>query len=293
MKLYQKDFQQRFKFFKNAPFPRLEKETDLMIGTEGQLGVIVEAEITVRKKIENSFIFIKLDRWEDNYTQHLEVMNWVQDKRNEIYSCEILDSNSLAVLPKDQNPIDSSKNDLLFLEVESSQMENIFELLTSDLSSLDLNQVFMMDASRCQSLRLAVPRYTFERNAQMGVLKKGTDVQVSKDKFSKLLDLYRDFSNQGMSYNLFGHFGDCHLHFNFFPRKQEEDVCDKLLHSFYLEIKNLSGSPFAEHGIGLFKQKFIRHFYDSYHYDVFELLKKKHDPGNIFFPNGFMNMSKI
>ena len=293
LKLYQKDFQQRFKFFKNAPFPRLEKETDLMIGTEGQLGVIVEAEITVRKKIENSFIFIKLDRWEDNYTQHLEVMNWVQDKRNEIYSCEILDSNSLAVLPKDQNPIDSSKNDLLFLEVESSQMENIFELLTSDLSSLDLNQVFMMDASRCQSLRLAVPRYTFERNAQMGVLKKGTDVQVSKDKFSKLLDLYRDFSNQGMSYNLFGHFGDCHLHFNFFPRKQEEDVCDKLLHSFYLEIKNLSGSPFAEHGIGLFKQKFIRHFYDSYHYDVFELLKKKHDPGNIFFPNGFMNMSKI
>ena len=26
--------------FKNAPFPRLEKETDLMVGMEGQLGVV-------------------------------------------------------------------------------------------------------------------------------------------------------------------------------------------------------------------------------------------------------------
>lgn len=289
---YKQDYQSRFKLFKNGPFPRFEKETDLMIGTEGQLGVITEAEVVVKKKVDNCFIFVQLDKWESNYDLHLEILNWVQGKRDRIYACEILDSNSLSVLPEDESPIDSRDVDLIFLEVSINDMEDIFECLVSDLPSIDENKVFSMDASRCQRLRLSVPRYTFERNSQMGVLKKGTDVQVSKECFSNLLDLYRDFSKVGISYNLFGHFGDCHLHFNFFPKKNEEPSCDELLKSFYQEVKKLSGSPFAEHGIGLFKQKFIKDFYESFHYEVFELLKKKYDPDNIFFPSGFMSMSR-
>lgn len=34
-----------YRKFKNAPFPRLERETDLMIGSEGQLGVIISAKL--------------------------------------------------------------------------------------------------------------------------------------------------------------------------------------------------------------------------------------------------------
>ena len=119
-------------------------------------------------------------------------------------------------MPESENPIGSRNVDLIFLEVSVHEMEDIFERLVSDLPNIDENKVFTMDATRCQRLRLSVPRYTFERNSQMGVLKKGTDVQVSTECFSRLLDLYRDFSKVGISYNLFGHFGDCHLHFNFF-----------------------------------------------------------------------------
>ena len=155
-------------FLKMGTFPRFEKETDLMIGTEGQLGVITEAEIVVKRKVDNCFIFVQLDKWESNYDRHLEVLNWVQDKRDRIYACEILDSNSLSVLPESENPIGSRNVDLIFLEVSVHEMEDIFERLVSDLPNIDENKVFTMDATRCQRLRLSVPRYTFERNSQMG-----------------------------------------------------------------------------------------------------------------------------
>ena len=40
---------------------------------------------------------------------------------------------------------------------------------------------------------MAIPRATFERNTQMGVIKKGTDVQVSGENFEDLLKIYREF----------------------------------------------------------------------------------------------------
>ena len=110
------------------------------------------------------------------------------------------------------------------------------------------------------------------------------------ESFKELLALYREFSKQGIDYNLFGHFGDCHLHFNFFPNPDQQGFCDSLFDEFYKEIKNINGSPFAEHGIGLFKQKFIKQFYGESQINMFKSLKKKYDPENKFFPGGFMSI---
>ena len=41
LKNYQSDYKS-YENFKNAPFPRFEKATDLQIGAEGQLGVVTE-----------------------------------------------------------------------------------------------------------------------------------------------------------------------------------------------------------------------------------------------------------
>ena len=52
----------------------------------------------------------------------------------------------------------------------------------------------------------------------------------------------------------------------------------------------MKGSPFAEHGIGLFKKKFMNDFYGDNQREMFGILKKKLDPKNQFFPSGFMNI---
>ena len=163
------------------------------------------------------FLFIQLDNWVSSFEKHLKLFQFVQDKRDYIYSCELIDRSSLAVLEKKDCPI-SQEKDLIFLEINEEKVESVFEELILALPDLgEEEDVFQVPEKTCHELRTAIPRATFERNTQMGVVKKGTDVQVTAEKYEDLLKIYREFSEQGINFNLFGHFGDAHLHFNFLP----------------------------------------------------------------------------
>lgn len=289
LKAYQKAYE-KFYQFKNAPFPRMEKETDVLIGTEGQLGVITSAVLKTTELNERTYIFIKLPKWEESIAPHMEVFEKVQSFRDQIFSCELLDSNSLDVLPEEERV--SSSGDLIFLEVLTDSFEDVYEKLLGEFKLINEEDMFEVSRARCHALRMNVPRYTFERNARMGVVKKGTDVQVKEADFKELFEIYRSWSKLGIEYNLFGHFGDAHLHFNFMPRKDQASECQEHLVELYQKVVELTGSPFAEHGIGLIKQKFITDFLDEVQYDFFKVLKKDLDPENIFFPLGYLNLKE-
>jgi FAD/FMN-containing dehydrogenase len=283
---YQNDFAP-YQNFKNAPYPRLEVETDLMTGTEGQLGIITSALLKTIPYEEETYLFILLPKWEIDFEPHLEIFNAVQSFRKEIRAVEFLDSNSLAYLPIDKNP--GNDQDVIFLEVRKKDFENIYENLLAKLNLVKEENIFEMASGKCRDLRVSVPRAIFEINSRMGVSKKGTDVQVSADKFRDLMNFYRTFSLKGVAYNLFGHFGDAHLHFNFMPTPDKNDFCNQQLSELYVEVLKWHGSPFAEHGIGLLKKKFIAPFYSENEREVFRELKKIFDPKKQFFPEGFMS----
>ena len=284
--LYQKDFA-RFSKFKNAPYPRFEFETDLMTGTEGQLGIITKATIKTIPYIEESYLFILLNKWEDDISGHLEIFNAVQSFRGKIRACEILDANSIGYLPAEKKV--GKNQDVIFLEIAKDHFEEIYEGMLSKLHSIQEENIFEMSPAKCRDLRMSVPRAIFEENAKMGVTKKGTDVQVAPTDFEKLLNFYRSFTKLSIRYNLFGHFGDAHLHFNFMPKPTEEDKCNEELKRLYEQVIVWHGSPFAEHGIGLLKKKFISPFYNVHQRQIFLELKKKLDPRGQFFPEGFMS----
>lgn len=285
---YEKSFK-AYEIYKNAPFPRMEVETDLMIGTEGQLGVITEATIETTAKAEVIYLFMMLPKWEVDYSHHMEIYKAVQNFRDKVYACELIDENSLAYLPEEDRP--AIGKDLIFLEINAEYFEELYE---SFLSKIELPEedIFEIAAGKCRQLRMNIPRAIFETNAKMGVTKKGTDVQVSPERFESLMDYYRKFSKDKVPFNLFGHFGDAHLHFNFMPTPKENAYCQSLLEGLYDAVKEWSGSPFAEHGIGIIKQKFIGPYYSEVQHGLFSFLKEKMDPRNVLFPQGFMNMGE-
>jgi FAD/FMN-containing dehydrogenase len=283
---YQKDFSP-YMNFKNAPYPRLEYETDLMTGTEGQLGVITSAVLKTIEHEQETYLFILLPRWEENFEPHLEIYNAVQAFRKEIRAVEFIDSNSLSYLPPEKNP--GKNQDAIFLEVRKKDFEKIYEELLAKLQHIDEETIFEMNSSKCRDLRVSVPRAIFEVNSRMGVTKKGTDVQVTPERFKELLEFYRGYTKLGVDYNLFGHFGDAHLHFNFMPTPDKNDFCNEQLEKLYHQVLKWHGSPFAEHGIGLLKKKFIAPFFAENEKIVFRNLKKQFDPKGQFFPEGFMS----
>ena len=161
------------------------------------------------------------------------------------------------------------------------------------MARLDLveeGQVYEMPASKFHQLRMAVPRSISEINSKRGVVKRGTDIQVRVAQVAKLLQLYRELAQKGLPYNLFGHFGDGHLHFNFMPTADQVGDCDRYFEQLYREVLKMKASPFAEHGVGIIKQKYIRPFLQDVHFKMFKYLKSKMDARNIFFPNGYLQL---
>lgn len=287
LKNYQNIYKE-YQDFKNAPFPRFEVETDLMTGTEGQLGVVTELELKTVPNFPVTHLFILAPKWEENFKPHLEIFEKVQKLRNEVIICEHLDSNSINYL-KEEDRIGNNQ-DVIFLEVKNDHFEEVFEKLISELTLTNEDQIFEIPSAKFHQIRAGVPRAVFEANSKAGVKKMGTDVQVRPKDFEKLIDIYRSFTKIGIGYNLFGHFGDAHLHFNFMPTPKDIDKCKKEFEALYKEVLKMKGSPFAEHGIGLLKQPYIKEFYNNDIKKVFLKLKKEYDPEGQFFPQGFMNL---
>lgn len=284
-KPYQSDFN-AYQTFKNAPYPRFEKAIDLMIGTEGQLGLVTEVEIETTPHDAVTYVFLLMPRWEENYIPHMEIFQKVQDRRDSIMSCELLDSNCMNYLKADERL--GNNQDIIFLEVRSDSFETIYSDILCNLEHTSTDHVFEIAENKFHSVRAGVPRAIFEENSKMGVVKVGTDVQVSPSSFTSLLDFYREASKIGVRYCLFGHFGDAHLHYNYMPSKEQTPQCLEIFQELYHQVLAWKGSPFAEHGIGIIKQKYIKSFHGQNQLGLFKDLKKEHDPYNQFFPQGFM-----
>ncbi len=287
LKNYQEKFIPYLKM-KNGPIPRLMVETDLMIGTEGQLGVIQEAIFNTIPLKETRFLMIPLVRWEVDFNPHFEVFEKVQSFRGKIYSVEFFDSNSLNYLL--DSPLEKDR-DYVTLEVVEENLEEVLGMLMS-LKYTESDEIFEISRKKFHDIRGDIPRRINEVNSQRGVVKKGTDAQVDPNNFKNLLEIYAEMAGKGIPYAVLGHFGDGHLHFNFLPNRDQMVECEGYLKEFYKKLKDLKGAPFAEHGIGIIKKGFVMDFFDSSILRVFKCLKTRLDPYDQFFPQGYLNMYK-
>jgi glycolate oxidase len=282
-----KESYKKYSFFKNAPFPKLETELDLMIGTEGQLGIIIEAKFKTIKRSNTQCLLMKLPSWIEDYSEHLKIFTFLQDKRGKILSAEFFDRACLSYLPLDEK-IDR-EHDYLALEIKSEDMTEIVDKLILNFSA---ESFISIEVSECQRLRLAIPRYVNEHNSRNKLRKLGTDIQVSPAQLEKLLQVFGQLTKENLPFCLFGHFGDAHLHFNFLTNQSDYPRATSIMNKVYkdLVLWKFPLSPFAEHGIGLIKQPYIKEYWSDVHFSEFKKLKNKYDPDRLFFPKGFMNL---
>jgi glycolate oxidase len=125
----------------------------------------------------------------------------------------------------------------LFFEILETSLDIILQGLMDfvKIEDIDLedDEIYVMESQKFHLLRKTLPRVVAEMVSSKKIVKKGTDVQVASELFAKLIERYQHFYQSGVSGILFGHFGDAHLHFNFFPKDVAEQlVVDHLLENF-------------------------------------------------------------
>ncbi|MEX2527874.1 MAG: FAD-linked oxidase C-terminal domain-containing protein [Gemmatimonadota bacterium] len=275
---------------------------DLFVGSEGTLGVVVEAELRLTPAPEH---LLSLMLFLPRETDGLELLARLrEDPALSPLAMEYLDPASLDLLREERAQgregsipaLPDSAGSALFLELdfpEAVGLEALDAHVTRAGASLDQSWAGdnAADALRMRLLRHAVPEavnasIARRRKQVPGLHKVGTDLAVPDASAPELYEIYhRVRKDAEMVSVLFGHGAENHLHLNFLPSTEEELARARALHLHLAqEAVRLGGSVSAEHGIGRIKRDFLEIQHGPRGVAAFRQVKAFFDPHGILNP---------
>ena len=271
---------------KNATGYHLEQ---LFIGSEGTLGIVVEATLKLIPLPESTQVVMAYFNSVEDATESVTKMI---DSNIFPSTIDFMDKNTLSAVEKFYKiGLKTDKKACLIIEtdgLECSMKEQIDRLNSILLKSNAENIVISTTEEEQEELWTA-------RRASFGAISKlnpdvlTNDMIVPRENISKLV---KGITEIGEKYNLtictVGHIGDGNIH----PQvaldlNNPEDVKNYNLakSEFYKLTLELGGTLSAEHGIGLEKKSFLLNAITPESLDYMKKIKKLFDPNNILNPD--------
>jgi FAD/FMN-containing dehydrogenase len=252
---------------------------DLFCGSEGTLGVTLEAEVAllpVPKELFSGVVFFGSD--EDALEA---VVKW--RAVDELRMMEYADRGALEMLRGRYPEIPKEAQAALLIEAEGDDVEAWDERLTEAkaLTEASWFALSAKDRERFREFRHTLPKVVVETMRQRGFMNMGTDYAVPIAKNGEMLTFYRQRLEEELpgSYIIFGHIGDAHVHVNMLPAtKEEAERATELLWEFAKHAVKLGGTVSAEHGLGKRKKKLLEVQYSQEEIDAMRRVKSRLDP---------------
>jgi D-lactate dehydrogenase (cytochrome) len=279
---------------------------DLCIGSEGTLGVIVEATLRVVPRPRRCLALIHCS----GDDQAVAVTRALREEAHDAWSgrgvldvaaIEYMDAGALRTVPGEafaragvaRPPAGSV---LLLLPIETARDEApALERLAAVLAGEGVDddpQVTQADdergAQRLLDLREAVPASVnavvaaAKSRVHPDIQKTAGDMVVPFDRLAESIALYRRaFAQRGLAHAIWGHVSDGNLHPNVVPATLEDvqQGQDAILEIARAVIA-MGGAPLAEHGVGrsALKQRLLRELYGEEGIEQMRAVKRALDP---------------
>ena len=276
----------------SIPLPKTTKSTagyllepgmdwiDLITGSEGTLGIILEAELRLLPKqndLLSGVIFFSGDP---------DALEAVEEWRGlpRLNMIEYFDARSLQILRLRYPEIPARAKAALFIEQENGDVEFWSDRVSEDSWFAAGEQ----DRERFRRFRHALPELVNDTMRRRGFLKLGSDFAVPLPRNREMLSFYHE-QLRASDYVIFGHIGDAHLHVNILPTSAQEFEAGKaLLTEFARHAVSLGGTVSAEHGLGKRKAYLLALQYTAEQIQAMQAVKRRLDPnwllnrGNLF-----------
>lgn len=279
---------------------------DLFIGSEGTLGVIVDATLAMIARPRRVVALVHCSGDDQALAlttalRHEAALAWKGRGPLDVSAIEYMDGRALAVVPGEAfaragvtRPPRTSVMLMLQIEVESSEDDALARLQdvlqaagVSDDPVLALPDD-QQGARRLFDLREAVPSSV---NALVAAAKERSHPDIEKTagdpvvpfaRLAESLELYRAaFESRGLNYAIWGHISDGNLHTNLIPATMQdvERGREAILDIARVAIA-LGGAPLAEHGVGrsALKQRLLRELYGDDGIEQMRAVKRALDP---------------
>ncbi len=259
---------------------------DLLIGSEGTLGVITEVDVSLIDALPPRLIIILFFMDEEGVP---EIVNEIKkDFREELYSLEFFDSGSLEFLKKDFPGI---PDETCAIYAETNADEDTLEKLAELTDRHKAVDTWLGEDSknyeRLIDFRHRLPENINAYFRKIGITKVAMDIAVPEQHFREMYAFYRNIMRSEKLHTIiFGHIGENHLHFNIFPSGDEEKArAMQIYETCVRKALSLGGTVAAEHGIGKIKHKWLGIMYGEEGLREMVKIKKAFDPYCILGPD--------
>ena len=255
---------------------------DLICGSEGTLGVVLEATFVLLPAPGERLSGVVFFPSEALAMDAIDAWRPVP----ELCMLEYVDQASLRL-------IDGPRAGAALLIEQEHPDEDAWLTRLSEAGALEEESWFGMgeaDRERFRKFRHALPEKVNDTVRRRGYLKMGTDYAVPIARHREMLAHYRKglahFPGDAVVY---GHVGDGHLHVNMMPANDsEKEQAWGLLHTWAADAVALGGTVGAEHGLGKRKRHLLELMYSSAEIEAMRAVKRRLDPewilgrGNLF-----------
>ena len=277
---------------KNATGYHLEQ---LFIGSEGTLGIVVEATLKLIPQPETTRVIMA---YFDNV--ELATQSVTKMMTSNIYpsTIDFMDKNTIETVEKFYNAgLILNKESVLIIELDGqkSAIEIQTERLKEILISANADNILISNTEEEQNKIWTARRAAFGAVSKLKPDVVTNDLIVPRENISALL---KGINEIGEKYNLtictVGHIGDGNIHPQValdLNNPKEVENYNKAKTEFYELTLKLNGTLSAEHGIGLDKKSFLSKAVDSLALEYMKNIKLLFDPNNILNPDKIFDLS--
>jgi len=278
------------------PLPKTTKNTagyalapgmdwiDLITGSEGTLGVVIEAELQLLPAPADVLAGIVFLISDDAALDVVDAWRRIPGLR----MIEYFDANSLDLLRPHYSEIPARAAAALLIEQENGDFDFWADHAPEDSWFAASDQ----DRERFRRFRHALPELVNDTMRRRGFMKLGSDYAVPLSRNREMLAEYHATLRQHeLEYVIFGHIGDAHVHVNILPRSPAEfEAGQRLILHFARHAVSLDGTVSAEHGLGKRKAHLLALQYTPEQIESMKDVKRRLDPqwllnrGNLFAP---------
>ncbi len=253
---------------------------DLFCGSEGTLGVVLEAELTLLPIPQNLFSAVIFFGSDDDALDAVDAWRPIGGLR----MLEYVDRNSLDLIYSRYPEIPSHAEAALLIEAEGQVNHDEWSDRLSMARALTEESWFAVSANdreRFRKLRHSLPEMVNATVLRHGFMKMGTDYAVPVARNREMLRYYRRRLEAELArrYVIYGHIGDAHTHVNMLPSSEHEaEVASALLKEFAAHAVQLGGTVSAEHGLGKRKAHLLALQYEPEYIQAMMNVKRRFDP---------------
>jgi Fe-S oxidoreductase len=263
--------------------------TRLFVGSEGTLGIIVEAKLNlvpVPKKKVTALIYLERLNDAGDVTKKLVPL--------EPSAIEILDTNALDVVGRDKYDVPEYAEAMLLLEFNEGDLkkkvDNAIRILKGFKLSRDVQVAYEKDKQDVlwRARRAALPALSAydPKKKPMPFIEDGI---VPTEKVPDYIRFLGElFGSHGIKMGIYGHIGDGNTHIR--PLMDIHDDGDfklitELAKKVHSKIKELGGTMSGEHGDGRTTAQFLEEFLGKEMYGLMRNTKEIFDPDGIMNPD--------